>query len=314
MSMMHLFPTVIEEVKEQANEIPEGIALIEAPEEWETAAYGEGVVIAVLDTGCQTDHPDLACNIVGGRNFTTDYGGDRECYEDNHYHGTHVAGTVAAAYNGQGVVGAAPKASLLILKVLTGEGSGDYQWIIDAIEYALAWRGPRGERVRIITMSLGGPDDASALHEAIIKAVQSQVCVVVAAGNEGDSNPDTPELSYPGSYNEVIQVGAVDFEGRLAPFSNTNNQVDVVAPGVKIVSTYPGSKYGVLSGTSMATPHVAGALALIHNRCEQEFGRPLTEGELYAQLCKRTIPLGYGAQAEGNGLLNLAAKTRVSSV
>ncbi|KIV57115.1 S8 family peptidase [Aneurinibacillus migulanus] len=311
MSKMYLFPTVVNEIKEQTNEVPPGIEMIQAPGEWEKAGYGEGVVIAVLDTGCQTDHPDLAPNIVGGRNFTTDYDGDPDRYEDNHYHGTHVAGTVAAAYNYIGVAGVAPKAGLLILKVLTGQGSGDYQWIIEAIEYALAWKGPNGERVRVITMSLGGPDDAPALHEVIVKAVRQQVPVVVAAGNEGDNNPDTPELSYPGSYNEVIQVGAVDLRGKLAEFSNTNNQVDVVAPGVDILSTYPGGKYGVLSGTSMATPHIAGAMALIINRCEREFGRSLTEDELYAQLCKRTIPLGYGPQAEGNGLVNLAAETRV---
>jgi major intracellular serine protease len=313
MSKMYLFPTVVHEVKEQTNEIPQGVDMIQAPREWEEARYGEGVVVAVLDTGCQLDHPDLAPNIIGGRNFTTDYNGDPDRYEDNHYHGTHVAGTIAAARNDQGVAGVAPKAKLLILKVLTGEGSGNYEWMIKAIEYALTWKGPNGERVRVISMSLGGPEDEPALHEAIIKAVRQQVLVVVAAGNEGDNNPDTPELSYPGAYNEVIQVGAVDLQGKLAEFSNTNNEVDVVAPGVKILSTYPGGKYGVLSGTSMATPHVSGALALIINECEKEFGRSLTEDELYAQLCKRTIPLGFGARAEGNGFVNLAAETRVPS-
>ncbi|MED0676541.1 MULTISPECIES: S8 family peptidase [Aneurinibacillus] len=311
MSKMYLFPTVVTEVKEYTREIPQGVEMIQAPAEWESARYGEGVVVAVLDTGCQLDHSDLKDNIIGGRNFTTDYNGNPNRYEDNHYHGTHVAGTVAAILNNKGVVGVAPKASLLILKVLSADGSGDYQWIIDAIEYALQWRGPNGERVRIITMSLGGPEDSPELHKVIVKAVRQQVLVVCAAGNEGDNDPDTPELSYPGAYNEVIQVGAVDLHGRLAEFSNTNNQVDLVAPGVDILSTYPGNKYGVLSGTSMATPHVAGALALIINRCEQEFGRTLTESELYAQLCKRTVPLGYGARAEGNGLLNLAVASRL---
>jgi major intracellular serine protease len=311
MSKAYLFPTVVNEVREQTKEIPRGVEMIQAPAEWEEAQYGEGVIIAVLDTGCQPDHPDLQANIIGGRNFTTDYNGDPDNFADNHYHGTHVAGTIAAALNNRGVAGVAPKASLLILKVLTGEGSGNYEWIINAIEYALQWQGPNGERVRIITMSLGGPDDAPRLHDAIKKAVQQQVLVVCAAGNEGDNNPDTPELAYPGSYNEVVQVGAVDLHGKLAGFSNTNNQVDVVAPGVDILSTYPGSKYGVLSGTSMATPHVTGALALIINRSEKEFERTLTEDELYAQLCKRTVPLGYGAKAEGNGLVYLAVQPRV---
>ena len=116
---------------------------------------------------------------------------------------------------------------------------------------------------------------------------------------------DTDEFAYPGAYGEVIQVGAVDFDRRIAPFSNTNNEIDLVAPGINIYSTYLEGKYASLSGTSMATPHVSGALALIRNISEREFDRELTEAELYAQLVRRTIPLGYPKTAEGNGLLAL---------
>jgi major intracellular serine protease len=305
-----LVPYTIDSIEDNTNETPKGVRLIQAPAIWEESNQGEGIVIAVIDTGVDTDHPDLKDQIIGGRNFTTDYNGDPDVFEDNNGHGTHVSGTIAASLNKSGVVGVAPKAKILSLKVLSGEGSGDYEWIINAINYAVEWRGPQNERVRVISMSLGGPEDVPELHKAIQNAVTNDVSVIVAAGNEGDDREDTFEYAYPGSYNEVIQVGAVDSELNLAPFTNTNTEVDLVAPGVEVVSTYLDNKYASLSGTSMATPHVAGALALIINLSEKEFDRSLIEAELYAQLVRRTLPLGYRKSSEGNGflLLNLVEK------
>jgi major intracellular serine protease len=305
-----LVPYTIDSIVDNTNETPKGVRLIQAPAIWEESNQGEGIVIAVIDTGVDTDHPDLKDQIIGGRNFTTDYNGDPDIFEDNNGHGTHVSGTIAASLNKSGVVGVAPKAKILSLKVLSGEGSGDYEWIINAINYAVEWRGPQNERVRVISMSLGGPEDVPELHKAIQNAVTNDVSIIVAAGNEGDDREDTFEYAYPGSYNEVIQVGAVDSELNLAPFTNTNTEVDLVAPGVEVVSTYLDNKYASLSGTSMATPHVAGALALIINLSEKEFDRSLIEAELYAQLVRRTLPLGYRKSSEGNGflLLNLVEK------
>ncbi|MFS0907666.1 S8 family peptidase [Priestia aryabhattai] len=305
-----LIPYTIESIVDTTNETPKGINLIQAPSIWEDSNQGEGIVIAVIDTGIETDHPDLKDQIIGGRNFTSDHNGDPGVFEDNNGHGTHVSGTIAASLNNKGVVGVAPKAKILSLKVLTGEGSGDYEWIINAINYAVEWRGPQKERVRVISMSLGGPEDVPELHKAIQNAVNKDVSVVVAAGNEGDDREDTFEFAYPGSYNEVIQVGAVDSNLKLAPFTNTNDEVDLVAPGIEVVSTYLEHKYASLSGTSMATPHVAGAIALLINLSEKEFGRPLIEAEIYAQLVKRTLPIGYRKSSEGNGflVLNLVEK------
>jgi major intracellular serine protease len=297
---MRLIPFVVEEILENAEKIPDGIRLMKAPELWEQSKGGKGVVVAILDTGCQIDHPDLKDRIIGGRNFTTDDDGDPDIFDDNNGHGTHVAGTIAAAENGQGVVGMAPQVDLLILKVLDSSGSGGYQNLIEAIDYALQWRGPEGQKVRIISMSLGGEEDDTSLHDAIVRAIRSGALVVCAAGNTGQI-----ERQFPGGYNEVVGVGAVDLNKKLAPFSTMNKEIDVVAPGVGIVSTYPTNRYAVLSGTSMATPHIAGAAALIINQCEKDFERTLTETEIYAQLCKRTAALGYKKIKEGNGFLDL---------
>ncbi|SFL86462.1 major intracellular serine protease [Gracilibacillus orientalis] len=305
MAQVNLIPYTIQSIEDSKNETPEGVQLVQAPAVWEKGYEGEEIVIAVIDTGIESNHPDLEEQIIGGRNFTSDYNGDQGNFEDNNGHGTHVSGTIAASFNDDGVVGIAPKAKILSLKALTGGGSGEYDWIIDAINYAVEWSGPNNERARVICMSLGGPNDVPEMHEAIQHAVNQGVSVVVAAGNEGDGQEDTIEHAYPGAYNEVISVGAVDMDLQLAPFSNTHNEVDLVAPGVDVLSTYIDNKFARLSGTSMAAPHVAGALALIIKLSEKEFDRSLIESEIYAQLIRRTLPLDYQKTAEGNGFLLL---------
>lgn len=272
--------------------------MIQAPEVW-GKTRGKGITIAVLDTGCELSHIDLKDRIIGGRNFTNDDRGDQNIFRDYNGHGTHVAGTMAAAANDTGVVGIAPEANLLIVKVLDKHGSGQYEWIINGINYAIE------QKVDIISMSLGGSEDVPALHEAIKKAVANEILVVCAAGNEGDGRDSTEELSYPAAYNEVISVGATDLNRRISDFSNSNREVDVVAPGENILSTYLNGKYAKLSGTSMATPHVSGALALIKAISNPAFERNLTEPELYAQLIRRTIPLGNSPRLEGNGMVYL---------
>ncbi len=305
--IMHLFPYQVEEVDGVVSEVPKGVGLIQAPALWEKTK-GKGVKVAVLDTGCDPEHPDLKNRIAGGRNFTSDDGGNSDIFADYNGHGTHVAGTIAAEGNGSGVVGVAPEAELLIVKVLDQNGSGTYEGIIEGIHYAIE------QKVDIISMSLGGPQDLPELHEAVIKAVKENILVVCAAGNEGDGDDRTNEFGFPGCYNEVISVGAVDLDRRSSDFSNSHNELDLVAPGEKIESTYPGGKYASLSGTSMATPHVSGALALLKSISNESFGRNLTEPELYAQLIKRTVPLGYSPQLEGNGLVFLTVEEHLKEV
>ncbi|MCP3738408.1 S8 family peptidase [Rossellomorea sp. BNER] len=297
---IRVIPHKKEFVLDVPTEIPQGVELVQAPSIWKTGVKGKDVVIAVLDTGCDHEHPDLEGRIIGGRNFTTDDDGDPENVTDYNGHGTHVSGTMAANENSLGVIGVAPEASLLIVKVLAGErGSGQYDWIVSGIQYAI------DQKVDIISMSLGGPNDYKPLHDVIKKAVDANILVVCAAGNEGDEDHSTEEFSYPAGYNEVISVGAIDFDRRSSYFTNSNNEVDLVAPGEDIISTVPGEKYAKYSGTSMSAPHVSGALALIKNLEESNFERILTEPELYAQLIRRTIPLSYQKSLEGNGMLYL---------
>lgn len=304
---MRIIPYEVIAHAEQVTETPTGVEMIQAPQVWDTTK-GAGITVAILDTGCDTDHPDLQGRITKGRNFTDDDQSNPDIYEDYNGHGTHVAGTIAAIQNNTGVVGVAPEVNLLIGKVLNKDGSGQIDWIIKAIEYAIE------QKVDIISMSLGGPDDVPELHEAIQKAVNSNILVICAAGNEGDNDSNTDEYGYPGYYNEVISVGAINLNRQSSEFSNSNNEVDLVAPGENILSTYLDGKYATLSGTSMATPHVSGAMALIKVIANQSFERELTEPELYAQLIKRTIPLGDSPRLEGNGMVYLTAQEELAKL
>ncbi|TCP20334.1 major intracellular serine protease [Scopulibacillus darangshiensis] len=306
MDDLNLIPYTVKQRMEQANETPAGIELIKAPRLWRLGCKGQGIVVAVLDTGCQWDHIDLRGQVIDGRNFTKDYNGDPHNFYDNHYHGTHVAGTIAARENDEGVVGAAPEAKLLIGKVVAEDGTSTYQNVIDGIHYAIDWRGPGGEKVRVISMSLGGKKDDPHLHDAIKRAVRKGIMVVCAAGNNGDGKVITTEITYPGDYPEVVSVGAVTLDKQPAEFSNTNKEIDLVAPGVDIKSTIPLNKYAVLSGTSMATPHVSGGAAVLINGFESKLRRRLTEPEMYKLLTKHTVSLDESRKAEGHGLLDLS--------
>lgn len=308
---IELYPFEVQNVEHNVKEIPKGVQMIQAPMYWERGNNGKGIKIAILDTGCDKNHPDLKERIIGGKNFTKDDNENPDIFNDYNGHGTHVAGTIAASKNDTGVIGVAPEADLLILKVFGAEGDVESNWITDALNYAIE------QKVNIISMSFGSKVSDELMHQAIKRAVEKNILVVCAAGNDGDKNPMSEEFRYPGAFNEVISVGAIDFSGRFADFTNTNKEVDLVAPGVDILSCYPKDlsenpkiPYKKLSGTSMSTPHVTGALALLINHCQskKEFNRSLTESELYAQLVKRTIPSEYYKNTyEGNGFLYLTA-------
>lgn len=294
-----LIPFIMNRGVKNNTKIPYGVTMIQAKSMWTLGQKGVGVNIAVIDSGCDVEHESLKNNIVGVRNFTDEDNKNPNIVTDRVGHGTHVCGIIAANGNNNSIVGVSPSANLYILKAIDGSGTGKVSWVVNAINYAIE------KNVDIISMSLGMSQGDTKLERAIKTAIGRNILVVCAAGNEGDGNYDAFEYSYPAAYVDVISVGAVDKKGIPASFSNSNLVVDLVAPGVDIISTYPNNKFASLSGTSMAAPHVTGSLALLKNWSKDEFQRNLTQEEIYAQLIKYTRNLGFPRTVQGNGLVYL---------
>lgn len=256
--------------------IPTGVSRIGAPS---NANKGAGVSVAVIDTGIDLSHPDLVANIASVNKSCIL--GTKNANDDNG-HGTHVAGTIAATNNSIGVVGVAPGAKLVAVKVLNRNGSGTWSSVICGIDWVTANAASYG--IKVANMSLGGAGasdnncgntNSDALHKAICNSTAKGVTYVVAAGN---NNANTAN-SVPAAYDDtVITVSALaDSDGvsggfgsatsygaddTFATFSNFGAAVDLGAPGVNIFSTWKKGTYNTISGTSMATPHVSGAAAL----------------------------------------------------
>jgi subtilisin family serine protease len=226
---------------------PWGISTIAANSAWEITT-GSGVKVAVIDTGIDNTHPDLKANVKGGKTYVR---GTRS-YMDDNGHGTHVSGTIGAINNGIGVVGVAPNVSLYGVKVLDRTGSGTASNVINGINWAA------NNGMQVITMSLGTSSDLQSIHDAVNNARSKGIVIVAAAGNDNGG-----PISYPAAYDGVIAVTATDISNNLAGFSNIGPQADFAAPGVNVYSTYKGGAYATMSGTSMATPHVTGVVALI---------------------------------------------------
>jgi len=230
-------------------ELPWGIDRINAELAWPTTT-GLTVKVAIMDTGIDLDHQDLQSNIKGNVNTIN----PRKSGNDDNGHGTHVAGIVAAIDNDIGVIGAGPEISLYAVKVLDKKGSG---WLSDLIE-GLDWC--INNKIQAINMSLGSSSDNQSFHDAITKTYQAGITQVAAAGNNGASGG---AITYPAKYDEVIAVSAIDKYNQFASFSSYGPEIDLAAPGVEINSTYKDGYYKILSGTSMACPHVIGTAALV---------------------------------------------------
>lgn len=256
-----------------------GVVRIGAGQVHITLNKGEGVRVAIIDSGVNYNHPDLDGNYVGGWDFIQDDGDPMDVYG----HGTHVAGTVCAEDNDNGalsgpygVVGVAPKCALYALRVLDDAGYGYASDLIAAMEWAIA------NHIQVANLSLGWDrDPGSLVAQAFANAEQAGMVVVAAAGNNGTRSGKGENVSWPARYASVIAVAATDNTGMRAIFSSTGTKVELAAPGVSVFSTWNDStsplspqpvcrttngitecyKYG--SGTSMASPHVAGAAALV---------------------------------------------------
>jgi subtilisin family serine protease len=261
-------------------EPPTGIRRIFAPGNTKIGINGVDdwridVDVAVIDTGISLSHPDLnvvaSVNCSGGGPFKQSCGSGGD---DDNNHGTHVAGTIAALDNGIGVVGVAPGARLWAVKVLDKTGSGYMSWIIAGVDYVTA----NAAQIEVANMSLGCECTSTALNTAISNSVKAGVVYVVAAGNSAKdastfspaNHPDVITVSALADFNGLAGGGAAptcrpDEDDTLANFSNFGARIDIAAPGVCITSTVPGG-YATYSGTSMASPHVAGAAALLTSR------------------------------------------------
>lgn len=256
------------------------ITAFNLPETWKLS-QGEGVVIAVLDTGCQADHPDLKDNILKGANFVQ----AKPPYDKNG-HGTHCAGIICASNNNIGMVGVAPKAKVIPVKVLGDNGSGNIQSIAKGVQYAIK------RNVDFISMSLGSPRPVPLVHKMIKLAESRGIPTFVAAGNSGR----TKEVFYPANYKETIAIGAIDSNFRRANFSNTGQNLDFMAPGVDILSTVPTNWYSLMSGTSMAQPMACGLAALLLAYTRQHNSKvTLRTSEDYRNMFRKySLPLNAG--------------------
>jgi thermitase len=233
---------------------------IDAPQAWDLHRGDPGVIVAVIDTGADLDHPDLAANLLPRGNEDWDFADAADPVpDDTAGHGTHVAGTAAAADNAVGVIGVAPRCRIMPLRINLTAGMNQNR--ADAINYVASQATAHQDRRYVINCSWRTSGDHAGVRNAIANAVSQNVVVVFAAGNSNQNTDVTPQ--YPGVYPTVVAVAAIDQQGRKATFSNFGGNVDVSAPGVNVYSTLPNDTYGFLDGTSMAAPHVAGLAALV---------------------------------------------------
>ena len=218
------------------------------PDIW-SKTQGEGVVVAVVDTGCDIYHDDLKTNILVGKNFVNSNSAPLDVVG----HGTHVASTIAASDNGTGMVGVAPRAKILPVKSLNDDGTGTMRDVADGIRWAA------DQKVDFITMSLGSPYPSKIIEDAINYAVIRGSVLFCAAGNDGLAS----DIMYPAKYDNTISIGAIDENLERTSFTCSGETLDFLAPGNNILGCVPNNKYALMSGTSMSNPFAVGCAALM---------------------------------------------------
>ncbi|GIP36554.1 S8 family peptidase [Paenibacillus sp. J2TS4] len=228
--------------------VPWGVRQIKAPSAW-ARSTGHRIKIAVIDTGIDYLHPDLQRNVAGGVNVIYRHLPPR----DDNGHGTHISGTIAASSTRKGIVGVSPNASLYAVKAFDHNGTAFISDIIFGIEWCIR------NKIDIINMSFGMKNYSKALEDTIHKAYEAGVIVVASSGNDGR----TGRIDYPARFTTTIAVGATTRNKKIARFSNRGKSIDIYAPGDKVYSSWLNGKYNELSGTSMATSHVSGVIAMM---------------------------------------------------
>ncbi|MFF0827407.1 Ig-like domain-containing protein [Brevibacillus sp. NPDC003359] len=267
----------------EKQEVPWGIAHIRANQAHEKNFKGQNIKIGIIDTGI-SNHEDL--RVKGGISYVE----GKSDFDDEHGHGTAVAGVIAGKDNDVGIVGVAPEAEIYAIRVLDEKGHGTYSSMIQGIEWAIQ------NDMNIVSISAGGKIDSQALHDQIKRANQQGILVIASAGNRG-MGEDTQ--LYPAKYAETLSIGAIDQDNQRADFSSVGSGLDLMAPGVDILSTSLHGDYEQRSGTSLAAPHVAGAAAVIWSKKGNATNR-----EVRDSLVDHATPLGE-SRFYGKGLVNL---------
>ncbi len=258
----------------QSQTLPWGVNRIDAELVW-NATTADNIKVGLIDTGIDLNHPDLAGNIKGGVNTIN----LAKSPNDDNGHGTHVAGIIGAMNNNFGVVGVGPKIDLYAVKVLNANGSGFLSDVIEGLDWAVV------NNMNVINMSLGTPSFSQAFYDAVKRVNAAGIVQVAAAGNSG---PGDNSVDYPAKFPEVIAVSATDSSDNAPFWSSRGPEVDLAAPGVSVFSTYRNRSYKTLSGTSMASPHVAGTAALLlSNPSKCEFLLDVNPGCSPAEVQKR---------------------------
>jgi subtilisin family serine protease len=259
----------------QTNNTQWYLAPVGASSAWDRSK-GDGITIAILDSGIDASHPDLSSKVIGSLDFT-------DVHDGNGPHGTEVAGIAGAATdNGVGVASLGWNANLLSEKVLDVNGEGFTSWVINGIDDAIS----RG--AKIINLSLAGTTYEQALQDAVNRAFQHNVLVVAAAGNNDDQGGSATSPKYPAAMDHVLSVAASQQNDTIATFSRRGPTVDMAAPGTNLLTTQLGGGYAEVSGTSMAAPLVAGAAALV---MAQGLGVEATPDAVTAQLVRSGVPI-----------------------
>ncbi|WP_282938244.1 S8 family peptidase [Paenibacillus sp. RC67] len=273
--------------------IPWGIRHIRAPQAW-SKSKGDRIHIGVIDTGADYTHPDLRYCLSHGVNLLNRY----LLPNDDNGHGTHIAGTIAASSRQRGITGVAPQALIHPVKAFDHQGSAFVSDIISGIDWCVK------NQIQIINMSFGMKTYSKALESAVRNAYDSGVIVVASSGNEGKK----AGIDYPARLRQVIAVGATTRRGQIAPFSNISKKIDIYAPGEKVYSTWLRGKYHELSGTSMATSHVTGVIALMLAR------KPGLKPMQVKSIIKKNAKLILKAHKTGAGIKEINALRAVGAV
>ncbi|GGH40674.1 S8 family peptidase [Paenibacillus segetis] len=277
--------------KDRSPDIPWGVKRIEAPDVWPLST-GQQIRIGVIDTGADYGHPDLRSSLARGINLLNRF----TLPHDDNGHGTHIAGTIAASGGSQGIIGVAPRSLIFPVKAFDHNGSAYVSDIILGIDWCVR------NHMNIVNMSFGMRTKSVSLQNIIHKAHEANIVVVASSGNDKKNRA----IDYPARYPQTISVGATGKDGRVAPFSNRGPYIDIYAPGEKIYSSWLGGGHREMNGTSMATSHVSGAIALL-----LALKPELTPDQIKRRLRRTARPLPANSRAKpGTGEANAARLLR----